>query len=49
MLVWVDVLYGVEQDADEVKKIIKEIFFNNISLTCNFAELISKEYEGEES
>ena len=23
-----------------VKKIIKEIFFNNIGLTCNFAELI---------
>jgi len=23
-----------------LKKIIKEIFFNNIGLTCNFAELI---------
>jgi len=23
-----------------LKKIIKEIFFNNIALTCNFAELI---------
>jgi hypothetical protein len=23
-----------------LKKIMKEIFFNNIGLTCNFAELI---------
>jgi hypothetical protein len=43
MLVWVDVPHGVEQDVNEVKIIIKEIFFNNIGLTCNFAELISKE------
>jgi len=26
-----------------LKKIIKEIFFNNIGLTCNFAELIEIE------
>jgi alkyl hydroperoxide reductase subunit AhpC len=25
-----------------LKKIIKEIFFNNIGLTCNFAEIIRK-------
>jgi len=27
-----------------LKKIIKEIFFNNIGLTCNFAELIMSFY-----
>jgi len=26
-----------------LKKIIREIFFNNIGLTCNFAELINRE------
>jgi hypothetical protein len=26
-----------------LKKIMKEIFFNNIGLTCNFAELINHE------
>ena len=27
-----------------MKKIIKEIFFNNIGLTCNFAELIRMKF-----
>jgi len=30
-----------------LEKIEKEIFFNNIGLTCNFAELIIKFKKGE--